>query len=194
MKHSNLQAFLCACFLFACASATSAQSEIGIRALFFQNDFSRIKSAAGQVSPESHAGEWQNGISFRHFHSNHFASHLELNFTRGRYRFAGQGDYYWLNSQRFAYLNFCALPEWRVSETVFLGAGGFLNLRLKDPFETQKPLETGALVNLGLRHGPFEIVCRFQHWFGPSRKFAFGAGLDYFFELNKKAQQEGSKT
>ncbi len=183
MKQSIFQAILSACFLFACSSLASAQTEIGLRPLFYQNDFVDPKGN-GDVSQGQHAGEWQLGISARNCFSRHFAARLEANHTRGRYTFS---------NIRFAYLNFCLIPEWRISPTVYFGAGGFVNATLKDPLDTQQKGETGLLANLGFRHGKFEIQCRYQRWIGSSGKFTLGAGLDYFFSLKKKTKKEGLK-
>ncbi|GEM_PF-3433219 len=177
MKHSSLQTSFCAFLLFACFSPSFAQSEIGLRPLFYQNDFVYQKGNPEGVSQGQHAGEWQFGVSGRKCFSRHFAGRLETNLTRGRYSFS---------NIRFSYLNFCVIPEWRISPSVFFGAGGFVNAKLKDPLDTQQNGEAGLLANVGLRHGKFEIQCRFQRWLGQSGKFTLGAGLDYFFSLNKK--------
>jgi len=178
MKHSFFLTFLCAGLLLTSVSATFAQSEIGFRPLFFQNDLFSQKSSFDGVAQGFHAGEFQFGISGRTYFSRHFAGRLETNLNFGRYPFS---------KAHFSYLNFCAIPEWRVSRSVFLGSGPFVNVRVKDPINTEQIVATGLLANIGFRHGDFEIQCRFQRWLGSSGKFTLGAGLDYFFGLNKKS-------
>lgn len=184
MKHSRLPVSFCAILLFASFSPSFAQSEIGLRPLFYQNDFSNPAGSLDGGFQGSHAGEWQIGASGRRYLSRHFAGRLESNLVFGRYSFS---------NMHFSYLNICAIPEWRVSRSVFIGSGAFFNASIKDPLDIEQKFATGILANMGLRHGPFEIQCRFQHWLGESGKFTLGAGIDYFWGLKKHSKKEGQK-
>jgi len=191
MKHLIVLSLLSLSFSLTCLPHISAQTEFGVRLLFFQNDLSN--QSATDVGQGPHAGEWQVGASMRKYFSSRFAGRLETNLTRGRYRLSGHGSNYWLNGKRFAYLSFCAIPEWRVSQTVFIGAGGFVNKSISDPYDTQRNIETGVLANLALRHRFVEIQCRFQKWLNPAAKFTLGAGIDIFFGKRKAVQMEDAK-
>lgn len=166
-------------------SGIFAQKEVGVRILFYQNDLTSLKNRAGDEAQGYHAGEWQNGVSFRRIFSAHFANRLELNFTQGRYRLSGYGPNYLLNGKRFSYLSFHILPELRATKTISLGAGGFILAQTKNPYEIEDPFGGGIMANLGFRYASFEVNCRFQRFFG-SDKFTLGAGLDYFWRLKKK--------
>ncbi|MFN0214409.1 MAG: hypothetical protein ACKVT2_09160 [Saprospiraceae bacterium] len=184
MKHFSLQVFICTCLLINCISPSLAQSEISVRPLFFQNDFTGQKGFVDGASQGQHAGEWQLGVSGRTYLSRHFAGRLETNLTYGRYP---------LSRVRFSYLGLSAIPEWHISPRFFIGSGAFLQTKIKDPFNTDQNLTAGLLANTGFRHGQFEIQCRFQRWLGSSGKFTLGAGFDYFFGLNKKTKVDSPK-
>lgn len=171
MRHPIFLSVCFFCLFLSCIPQISAQSEFGVRALFFQNDFVTSPQSVELNAQGPHAGEWQFGLSWRKYFADHFAGRFETNLTRGKYR---------LTNKRFSYLAFCAIPEWRVSSTVFLGAGGFVNLRLSDPNGTQKNSESGILANVAFRHKRIEIQCRAQKWLNPVNKFTLGAGIDVY--------------
>lgn len=191
MKHLIVLFLLNLSFFLSCIPHISAQTEFGVRLLFFQNDLSN--QSGTDVGQGPHAGEWQAGASVRKYFSPRFAGRLETNLTWGRYRLSGQGSNYWLEGKRFAYLSLCAMPEWRVSQTVFIGSGGFVNKSISDPYDTQRNIETGVLANLALRYKFVEVQCRFQKWLNPATKFTLGAGIDIFFGKKKAVQREGTK-
>lgn len=179
-------AFLIFSGLFLFAIQVSAQKEIRARLLFFQNDLFSEKNLVGQAFQGYHAGEWQNGLSFRRIYNPYFAHRMELNFTRGRYALAGQGPDFWQEGPRFSYLSFHLLPEWRINSVVSLGQGAFMSVQTQNPYDVEDPVGGGLMTNLGLQFGSFEINGRFQRFFG-SGKFTLGAGLDYVWKWKKKS-------
>lgn len=181
MKKRILHIFLTTSLFLAGVTSSFAQREIGLRPIFFQNDFSNPEGIIDGAYQGIHAGEWSFGVSKRRFFAPHFAGRSEVNFVTGRYPFT---------SKRFSYLNFCVIPEWRITKRVFTGYGAFINARIKDPFSTVDPVEMGVLACLGFRHDKIEIQSRLQYWAAPGGKFTFGAGLDYCFETKKAARKK----
>ena len=179
MKTMNFKTIFCFVSLLHISGYVLSQTEIGLRPLFYQNDFSKPSDGFDGTSKGNHAGEWQLGASVRHYFRPRIPARLESNFTHGRYS---------LSNERFSYFNFCAMPEWRVTKRLFLGAGGFLNIALKDDLDLQpQKAVVGHVSNIGFRTGHFEIQFRYQQWLGSERKFTLGAGLDYFFALSPKS-------
>jgi hypothetical protein len=197
MKNPICLLLLAALLSFLSHSPISAQNhyknEIGFRPLFFQNDFGDNGNPLDGVYQGQRAGEWAHGVSFRQYFLPWLAGRVESNLVRGRYRFTGYGPGFVAGAERFAYLNFAAMPEWRVSKTLFLGAGGFANLKLVEPYEIQQRTETGVLANVGLRHDHIEITARLQRWLEPAGRFAVGVGIDCFFGLKEKPAIKGPR-
>lgn len=182
MKHITTLLTLSVLLTAAIPVTANAQRQWGIRILLFQNDLDLSGSGNAQAF---HAGEWQSGVWLQRNFKHQFSSRIELNFTHGRYRFSGDGNYFWLHSDRFSYLSAQLLPQWRAKKVVSIGAGPFISVRTDGYPGYEEPFDGGLLFHLGLRYKPIEINWRFQRFFAAGY-YTLGVGLDYFWDFKKK--------
>lgn len=173
MKHTLSHSLLCWCVFFTGLAQVFSQNQFGLR-LFYQNDLIQTPDHWAQGPA---AGEWELGAFVRHQFARSAAVRLEANFVRARYK---------LSDDRFYALKFCGIPEWQISRIFSIGAGGFVNVLLFDPYDLQKKIETGVLVNMGMRYRRVEVQGRFQRSFVRDRKMGLGAGLAYYFGAKKE--------